>query len=262
MPSSLRQKALVGAAVFLVAFLGGCASGSPYQGMNLEEVYDIGLRHLEAERWDDAIEAFETVVFAAEGLESAAPARYHLAEAFYGDEQYVTAASEYGRFLERYPGHELAPDAGLGVCRSYVALSPIIPRDQTDTERAYQECSAAAQDFAGTEAAQQAVELRDQMWAKLAEKIFHSGEYYFNQDFYDSAILYFEDVADNYPQTSAAARALGRMYEAYLEIGYEEEAEETRERLLSDYPDSDAARAVRAEESQEGAPDRSSSARR
>lgn len=225
--------------------LPACASsGGPYQGMNLEQVYQIGLEHLENEEWGDAIEAFETVVFGAEGLESAAPARYQLGRAFYGDEQYLTAAAEFERFLERYPTHELAPDAALAICRSYVALSPIIPRDQGDTERAYRECQAAALDFAGTEQAQEAADLRDRMWEKMAEKVYHSGDYYFSRDLYDSAILYFEDVVETYPDTDAAPRALARMYEAYQVIGYEEEAQETRERLLRDYPDSEAARTV------------------
>lgn len=212
--------------------------------MNLEQVYEIGMDHLENEEWGDAIEAFETVVFGAEGLASAAPARYQLARAFYGDEQYLTAAAEFERFLERYPTHELAPDAALGICRSYVALSPIIPRDQGDTQRAYRECQAAALDFAGTEQARQAADLRDRMWEKLAEKVYHSGDYYFSRDLYDSAILYFEDVVETYPDTEAAPRALARMYEAYQEIGYEEEAQETRERLLREYPESEAARTL------------------
>lgn len=229
----------------LAILLPACASsGGPYQGMNLEDVFQIGMGHLENEEWGDAIEAFETVVFAAEGLESAAPSRYYLARSFYGDEQYITAAAEYERFLERYPTHELAPDAALGICESYVALSPIIPRDQGDTERAYRECQAAALDFAGTEEAQEAADLRDRMWQKLAEKVYHSGDYYFSRNLYDSAILYFQDVVDTYPDTDAAPRALARMYEAYQEIGYEEEAEETRERLLRDYPDSEAARTL------------------
>lgn len=231
----------------MLVTISACASsGGPYQGMNLGDVYQIGLGHLENEEWDDAVEAFETVVFAAEGLEEAAPARYYLGRAFFGDEQYITAAAEFERFLERYPTHQLAPDAALGVCESYVALSPIIPRDQGDTERAYRECQAAALDFAGTEAAQRAAELREQMWEKLAEKVYHSGDYYYSRNLFDSAILYFEDVVDNYPDTEAAPRALARMYEAYQEIGYEEEAQETRDRLLREYPDSEAAQSLDA----------------
>ncbi|MFW6200013.1 MAG: outer membrane protein assembly factor BamD [Gemmatimonadota bacterium] len=253
-PSSIKRayfpSAFIALALALSLGLSACASsGGPYQGMNLDEVYQIGLEHLENEDWGDAIEAFETVVFGAEGLAEAGPARYYLGRAFFGDEQYLTAAAEFERFLERFPNHTLAPQAALGVCESYVALSPIIPRDQGDTERAYRECQAAALDFAGTEAAQEAAELRERMWQKLAEKVYHSGNYYFSRNLYDSAILYFEDVVENYSDTEAAPRALARMYEAYQEIGYEEEAEETREQLLRDYPDSEAAQGLDASDS-------------
>lgn len=222
----------------------GCASTQPYQGMTIQEVFDEGVRSFEEGDWDDAIEAFETVLFAAPNSEVAPEARYRMGQAFFRQEEYVSAAAEFERFLERFPTDERAPDAGLGVCRSYAALSPIVQRDQSDTERAYDACSETAAEFAGTEAAERAAEIRDRMWEKLAEKTFIGGEFYFDRELYDSALIYYEDVVENYPDSRVAPRALRRMYEAYREIGYQEEAQETLERLRQEYPESEAARAL------------------
>lgn len=242
-PILLIAGALSGAAI------SGCAGTSEFEGMTISEAFEAGMRRFEQEDWDAAIEAYEGVIFAAPSSEQAPLARWHLAESYYQKEEYVTAASQFTRFIERYPTHELAPEAALGVCRSIVELSPIVQRDQTDTRRAHTSCSAAASDYPDTEAGQRAAELADRMWAKLAEKLFLSGEFYFDRDLYDSAILYYEDVVENYPNTEAAPKALRRMYEAYQEIGYAEEAEETRARLLEEYPDSDAARALEGQTS-------------
>lgn len=220
----------------------GCASTTPYQGMTIQEVYDAGIRSYENGEWDDAIEAFETVLFAAPNSEVAPEARYRMGRAFFEQGEYVSAASEFERLLERFPVHDRASDASLGVCRSYAQLSPIVQRDQTDTERAYQACSETVADFPGTEAAERAAEIRDRMWQKLAEKVFVGGEFYFDRQLYDSALIYYEEVVEEYPDTRVAPRALRRMYDAYRAIGYDEEAEETLDRLLQEYPDSEAAR--------------------
>lgn len=233
----------VGALVLVVAFwAGACASTTPYQGMTVQEVYDAGIRSYENGEWDDAIEAFETVVFAAPNSDVAPEARFRMGRAFFEKGEYVSAASEFERLLERFPVHERAPEASLGVCRSYAELSPIVQRDQTDTEGAHRACSETVDDFQGTEVAERAAEIRDRMWEKLAEKVFIGGEFYFDRQLYDSALLYYEEVVEDYPDTRSAPRALRKMYDAYREIGYDEEAEETLDRLLQEYPDSEAAR--------------------
>lgn len=228
--------------VLLSLGLGACASTPRYAGMTGQEIYDQALAHLENEEWDRAISGFETLLFANPTFDAAAEARLHLAEAFFGKEQYLSAASEYERVLDRFPNHEVAPEAALGVCRSHVELSPIVQRDQEYTRRALRSCRVAAGQYAGTEAAQRASELREQMVNKLAEKDYQRGNYYFRRQLYDSALVFLEDVLERYPETPAAPKALLRMYEAYLEIGYSEEAEEARQRLLEEYPGSEAAR--------------------
>jgi len=231
--------------VALAALLGGCASARPFQGMNAEEVYQAGMRHFEEEDWDLAIDAFESVLFSMPTFENAPQARFHLARAFYEKEEYITAASEFSRFLDRYPTHDLADDAALNHCRSYAQLSPVVQRDQTYTREAYVSCRGAAREYAGSEAGRQAAELRDRMNNKLARKVLIGGEFYLSREMYDSAIIYFRDVVENYPDSRVVADALKGLVEANTAIGYREEAEEARQRLLNEFPDSQAAQEVR-----------------
>ena len=62
----------------------------------------------------------------------------------------------------------------------------------------------------------------------------------------DGALIYFEDVAEEYPGTLWAPRGLKRLVDIYTTLEYQEELEEARQRLLRDYPDSPEARAVGA----------------
>ena len=240
---------VLAAGVLSGVLLSGCASSSEYEGMPISQAFELAMQRFDEEDWDAAIEGFQGVVVAGPSTDLAPRARWYLAEAHYQRDEHVTSASQFTRFLERYPTHELAPAAALGVCRSIVALSPIVQRDQTDTRRAHISCSAAADDYPDTPEGERAAELADQMWEKLAEKVYVGGEFYFERDLWDSAILYYEDVVENYPNTDAAPRALRRMYQAYQEIGYTEEAEDARARLLDEYPDSEAARRLEGQTS-------------
>lgn len=218
--------------------LPACSSAPPYQDMGPDDLYRYAEAAFEEEEYDDAIGALERLVASFPAYEQIVEARLMLADAFFEKEEYLSAASDYERILQRYSQSPLAPRAALGVCRSYLELSPIPQRDQTYTEQAVVACGNVAADFRGTPEGERAAELQDRMIARLAESDYLVADYYMKREWYDSAIIYLEDLAERFPETRWAPRALLKMVEAYEAIGWEEEAEETRERLLSQYPDS------------------------
>lgn len=233
--------------VFLAGALGAvtaCASGSKYQGLDAPAVYRLAQEEFANEDYRDAAETLDRLLLVFPTFEQAAEAHYMMAEAYFLSEQYITASSEYVRFLDRYPAHPDAPVAALGVCRSYSELSPISQRDQTFTEQALTVCRNVVADHPDHEVAREAAELSNAMRGKLARKIYDNGAYYLRRQLYDSSIIYFEDVVDAYPETEWAPKALLGMIEAYEKIGYEDERDTARDRLLSQYPDSPEAREI------------------
>lgn len=245
--SPMRHTRLwISALVLLTIAAGACATTANFAGLTGQEIYDRSLEYLNKEDWDNAVRGFETLLYSYPTFPQAAEARLHMADAYFGKEQYLSAASEYERVLTQFPDDSVAPIAALGMCRSHVALSPIVQRDQEYTRQAIQSCSTVLDEFAGTEQAQRATALRDSMVAKLAEKDYERGSFYFDRNLYDSALIFLQDVLERYPHTPAAPKALLRIYQSYVEIGYSEEAEAARQRLLTDYPDSPAAQEVRA----------------
>ncbi|MGM0668580.1 MAG: outer membrane protein assembly factor BamD [Gemmatimonadota bacterium] len=226
--------------------LQGCSSTPPYQGLDGDALFELGAREFQEEDWDEAIRVFERFLFADPGHERIVEARMYLARAYFNREDYITLASEFSRILDRHPGNPLAPDAAWGVCRSYVALSPHIQRDQGYTVQAVSACDNVVQDFGSFEVAVEAEALRGQMREKLARKTLIAGEFYYRRKLYDSGIIYFNDVLTSYPGTDSAAQALLRLHQSYTEIGWDREAAEARERLLREFPDSEEAEEVRA----------------
>jgi TolA-binding protein len=59
-------------------------------------------------------------------------------------------------------------------------------------------------------------------------------------------VIYFNDTVNGWPETPWAPAALARVVEAYTRIGYREEADQARQRLLRDFPQSPEARTAAA----------------
>ncbi len=233
-------------AILLSLTLAACGGGAnPYQGLDAEGLFRLATQEFEEGDYENAIEALDRLILSSGDFERLPEARLLLARAYYENGDYLTARSEYVRFLDRYSGHPRAAEAALGVCKSLAALSPAVPRDQSFTQDAILVCRNTVIDYAGTPQAVEAAEIANRMRLKLAEKEYRTGEYYCRRKFWDAAIKYYQFTVNLYAETEFAPRALLGIYYANRQIGYDDEAEAAKERLLSEYPDSQAAAELR-----------------
>jgi outer membrane protein assembly factor BamD len=239
---------LVMGALLLVGSLSACRSAPPYEGLGGNELFDLGVEAFEEEDWDEAREVFERMTSRFPGHGRISEARMFLARSYFHGGEYISAAAEFERFLDLHPSHGLAPEASLGICRSYVRLAPHPQRDQEYTQRARDTCRQTAQEFAGMNVAQEAEEHRARMVERLAQRTYQDARFYQRRNAHDSAILIFQDLVDSYPETEWASFGFLGLYRSYRAIGWTEEAEEARDRLLLLHPDSEAAEELRAEE--------------
>ena len=120
-------------------------------------------------------------------------------------------------------------------------LAPEPQRDQGYTVDAVTNCRNVAIDYAGTPQSAQAAEITDDLRLTMAEKEYLNAGFYFRREMYGSAIIYYDFVVDLYAGTEFAPWALLGIYLSNQEIGYEDEANEARDRLLREYPGSEAA---------------------
>lgn len=231
--------------LLLTAGLGGCASSPWYTGLDSEGLYAEAAARAARGDWADAGEAFERFLILHPTDPRAPDARIQLARSFGERGEHFSASAEYGRFLERHPTDPRAADAALGMCTSYRDLSPIAQRDQEYTRQAVTFCQRVALDFPGTPQADEAEVIREEMLGKLARAEFEVGRFYESLNALDSAILYYEAVAERYPATETAPSALLQLYLIYQRLEWGPEAEGVKERLLTLYPDSTAAAEVR-----------------
>jgi outer membrane protein assembly factor BamD len=232
-------------AVTLLAAAAACGSANPYQGMDAEALFLRATGEYAEGNYNDAAKALDRLLLAYADWERVPEVRMLLADTHYSTGDYLTARSEYDRFLDRYSGHADAVIASFGVCRSLASLSPDMPRDQVFTRDAITTCRNVVLDYQGTPQSIEAAALATTMRLKLAEKEFMTADFYFRRQLYDSAIKYYEFVASLYSETEFAPKSLAGIYYANLAIGYEDEGDIAKQRLLDTYPESPEATTLR-----------------
>jgi outer membrane protein assembly factor BamD (BamD/ComL family) len=86
----------------------------------------------------------------------------------------------------------------------------------------------------------------------MAAKDLRVGRYYYERGFYESAIIYFENVLQTYPEAEVAPATLLVLFDSYSKVGFRAEADLVRQRLLEFYPDSPEALEISERNEDEG----------
>ena len=242
-PRPFRRAAL---ALLLAAALPGCAVFRTPPPLTLESAYTQGMEAYNAKRYGRAVELLGQFVPSAAGDPRLKGALMALARAQLERRDYVSATAQFLRVATEFPRDPEAAEARFGLCDAYKRLSPRPQLDQEYTTAAITYCESYASIYPGTPQAEQARQWVADMRGKLAEKGYENGFFYFRRGLYDAAVVYFNDVVAQYPETRWAPAALLRLTEAYDRMGYREEHASTRQRLLREYPQSPEARNLAA----------------
>ncbi len=221
-----------------VALLAGCHRNrfiaANFRSNDL--LFEASLAQLKEHHWDNAVNGFQRLTTQLPARDPLLPQAYfYLGEAHTGRHEYILAAQAYSRIPESFPEDTLSAMATYDAGMSYSRLwrKPSLDSDYGQTALAtLQSFLAAYPDSPMADSAQAEI---DKLHEWFAIKSYDAGMFYLKRKAYDSAIIYFNDVATGYPLTDHARMALLRLVEAYDEIGYTEEVAETCSTLREKY---------------------------
>lgn len=235
-----------GATLFALLLLaGGCSSRrTPPAQLEPDVLFQRGTEAFDQERYAQAIELLGAFTENHVGDSRVAEARMKLGRAYLARDEYLPAAGEFQRVVADFPADPHAADARLLTCEAYAELSPRAERDQEYTRVAISHCESVASLYPQTPKAERAAALVAEMRAKLAQKVYENGLFYFRRGAYDAALVYLTDAVNRYPEAPVAPAALLKVVQSYDRVGYEEEEAEARARLRRDYPLSAEARGL------------------
>ena len=212
------------AMAWLAGAAGGCHNFSPRSFPAPEDLFRASLGQLRHGHYEDAQTGFQALTFNVGARDSLYPlARFYLAESYFGQGDYPTAAREFRRVSDENATFRLAPDALLRAGDSYAAQWTKPPLDPSNGQSAlatYQELQGRFPDSRAARIA--AVRIRA-LNEEFASKEMDNALFYYQRNAYDSAILYFKDLIATYSSSRLVPEAYAYLVRSYQAIGWKDE---------------------------------------
>jgi outer membrane protein assembly factor BamD len=243
--------------------LTGC---SDYQKLlksnDYEKKYETAVNLYEEGDYYRALQLFDQVIPVFRGKDRAEDLFYYYAYSYYNQGDNVMASYYFKRFAKSYPNSSRAEEAWYMSAYCKFLESPRYSLDQTNTHEAINELQAFANRHPNSERLDKVNELIDKLRAKLEKKNYEQAKLYFKMEEYQAAIVSFNNLLKNYPDTEFREESLFNILEAkyiYAKNSVSskqperyQEAIEAYDRLVSFYPDTEYKKKARKyqEESQ------------
>lgn len=226
------------AALVAVAFLVAACSGSggseargfgrgnvPIENFTAEQIFERGEYELARNREDDAAFYFSEIERLYPYSEWAKRALVMQAFSYHKARDYEASRSAAQRFIDFYPADEDAAYAQYLLALSYYDQIDDVGRDQGLTFQALQSLRTVIELYPDSEYARSAILKFDLAFDHLAGKEMEIGRYYLKRGHYTAAINRFRVVVEDFQTTTHTPEALHRLVEAYLSLGFTDQAQ-------------------------------------
>jgi outer membrane protein assembly factor BamD len=232
-PSTIIRIALVS----IVLIAGGCGwfRPQPTPILPAEELYAQGERDLERRRYENARQAFQTIVERHPNSEYAARARFLIGEAFYREGDFDKAIGEFETFMSFYPRHQIADLVQYRLAMSYYDQMKPVEQDQGLTVKAVEQFRKLVKEFPESRYATDALAKIEIGRGRLAQKEVWVASYYFKGGNAGGARQRLELVLREYPRALVVPEALWLLSEVSAREGKSEEATRHLRRLAGEF---------------------------
>ena len=195
---------------------------TPYFNEILQKQYEIGNMFLSGERlrvWsiptfpsmDKTVEIYETVIKNGPYSEIAPLAQMKIGFAREKQKNYKAAVEAYENLIRKYPNSDLVDDAQFQIGFSYMSAARAADYDQTATRRAITAYQDYLTRYPKSEKVEQAQANIDKLRAEQARGLFNIARWYDWKDESTSALIYYNEVIQKYPESDLAKRAKERV---------------------------------------------------
>jgi len=145
-----------------------------------------------------ASKLFEVIKLQFPASQFADDAQFYTAEINFKRKEYILAAFNFRLLLSTYRSSEFSKAAYFKQAVSYYNLSPAFDRDQKYTFEAIQALSDFYSAYPNDSLANESLLLINELKNRLARKVFETGIYYKKQELPRSALIYFNQIVEEY----------------------------------------------------------------
>ncbi|MGA2298137.1 MAG: outer membrane protein assembly factor BamD [FCB group bacterium] len=217
-------------------FLSSCASNKQAGPKTAEEYFKEGMELFNKEDYLEAEHTFDLIKLQYPASQYADDAQFYLAESNYKRKEFYMAAYNYATLRRIYPRSEFVKKALFNAALCYNELSPPFDRDQDYTLKAIKAFSEFQNAYPGdslyTEATNFITELRN----KLAHRDYFTAGLYRKLYSLSSAVIYYDNVINDYPDTKFYEPAFAGKIEVLIELKKIDEAKSVIENYKKLFP--------------------------
>lgn len=205
----------------------GCGWANPFDdNIPYKTRFEDGLEFFEDEKYPKAAQQFNIIVERGSHTDLGDDALFFLAESYFLDEDYAFALIEYEKLVSRMGFSPYIEKTRWRICETLMALSPNYYHDQESSKKAITEIQQFLDDYPSSDYSFGADNLIKDLRLRLAEKSMETGELYFKLKAYDSAIVSYKIVINEYYDTQYYRNANLEVIRCLVLLDKEEEAKE------------------------------------
>ena len=163
--------------------------------------FDDGLAFFEEENYVKASQQFNIIVDRASHTDLGDDALFFLAESYFLNKDYDLALVEFEKLVSRMGFSPYIEKSRWRICETLMLLSPNFYHDQESSKKAISQIQEFLDDFPNSEYSKDADKLINELRTRLAEKNMETGKLYVKLKAYDSAIVSYKIVVNEFYDT-------------------------------------------------------------
>jgi outer membrane protein assembly factor BamD len=195
--------------------------------------YDKAVELYEKGDYYRALQLFEQLIPVYRGTSKAEDLYYFYAYAYYHEREWVMASYYFKRFTVNFPTSKYSEEAAFMTAYCKYLDSPRFSLDQTVTKEAIDEFQLFINKYPYGEKAVEATEYIEELRLKLQLKDYNIANLYFRMEDYQAAIVSFENLLKEYPDTEFKEDVLFNIISAYYNYAQNSIIEKQDERFES-----------------------------
>ena len=182
--------------------LSSCGISNPFDdNIAYKTRFDDGLAFFEEEKYVKASQQFNIIVERASHTDLGDDALFFLAESYFLNKDYDLALVEFEKLVSRMGFSPYIEKSRWRICETLLLLSPNFYHDQDSSKKAISQIQEFLDDFPNSEYSKNADTLINELRTRLAEKNMETGKLYVKLKAYDSAIVSYKIVINEFYDT-------------------------------------------------------------
>jgi len=187
---------------YISILLSSCGISNPFNdNIAYKTRFDDGLAFFEEEKYVKASQQFNIIVDRASHTDLGDDALFFLAESYFLNKDYDLALVEFEKLVSRMGFSPYIEKSRWRICETLMLLSPNFYHDQESSKKAISQIQEFLDDFPNSEYSKDADKLINELRTRLAEKNMETGKLYVKLKAYDSAIVSYKIVVNEFYDT-------------------------------------------------------------